>query len=210
MCSVVSGGCVPRFFLIALTSAIVVGGCGSGDNKSSDSNKLAIVGAWAQDCAEIDANHSSREFLEASSTTSTSFSRYYGDAACSTLAFYTNSVGQLSLTSSTYDSVSGADKLTIASTDFITEANSSSFCGSTDWIVDTPRDIAERECTYSLDGPTSISFEGAAANLHFFGSYKVDGDVLSFAATDDTRDGTSANNRAVTFKDQASYKYKRL
>ena len=157
-----------RFIIIALTLSFsfFVFSCSEEDDAVTDTDPL--IATWESDCM-IDPDQTTESYKErlvASSLTAGTFSRdVYPDTTCATLMMTVDLTASSIVgseitidsgeTVTEFDLIFTAASFTPKSATAVSDFNSTSMCGYTDWVLDVAKDVsAKLGLTQACGGPT--------------------------------------------------------
>jgi len=152
-------------------------------NTTSSYSTAELEGTWKSSCVSSGSRYKIRTFT-VSGTNVTEKWEYHSDSSCANDEYsYDSTYSSLSigdaLTFDTYGSSGGSGhKLTMTidtntytplSASDVTWNNSNSWCGETDWVLNTPQSIAGKTCG---------SYTKWNTNITIYGVYALDGSTL--------------------------------
>ena len=157
---------------------------GSDNSSSGDSSSTTeLEGTWTTSCVSSGSRYKIRT-LAVSGTNVTDKWEFHSDSSCANDAYrYDQTYSSLSIgdamTFDTYGSSGGsghklsmnidANTYTSLSASDLTWVNSNSWCGETDWVLNTAQSIAGKTCGSDLQWNTNITI---------YGLYLLDGNKL--------------------------------
>ncbi len=167
---------------------------------TSSSSTTELEGTWKSSCVSAGSSSYGIKTLTVSGTNVTDQWKYYSDSSCATSEYsYDSTYSSLSIGNEViFDSGKTGHKLTMTidtntytplSASDVTWNNSNSWCGETDWVLNTPQSIAGKTCG---------SYTKWNTNITIYGVYALDGSTLylglssgSYPSTVDITDNNS-------------------
>ena len=160
--------------------------CSDNSSSGDSSSTTELEGTWTTSCVSSGSRYRKRT-LTVSGTNWTDKSEYHTDSSCANDDYsYDSTFSSLSIGNAiTFDDGETGHKLTMTldtntytplSASNVTWSNDNSFCGYSDWVLNTPQSIAGKTCG---------SYTYFSKGITVYGVYKLDGSKLFFRASKD-------------------------
>ena len=193
------------YVLVITFLSFTIYSCAKKSDSSSSSSTTELEGTWVVSCYSS-GNYYKTKTIIVSGTGYVKKSEYHSDSSCSSdnytveYTFSSLSIGD-EMVFSSYGSSGGSGHKYTMTLSTMTETqlnsyevsfvNSISWCGYTDWVLDTPKSIAGKTCGTS----TKLS-----ANTSIYGMYILDGSKLFMELSSGSHPSSvySSNNDTLT------------
>ena len=202
------GNYIKNFYIILiLFFSFTIYSCAKKSDSSSSSSTTEIEGTWQTPCHASGSYYEIKK-LTVTGTNWTDTTEYHTDSSCATdYTKWSTTFGSLSigneLTFPSYGSSGGSGHdftltlseytYTVQNSSLVSSNNTNSYCGITDWVLNTAHDVAGKTC----EGSTLLSI--GTAN---YGLYLLDGSKLFWASSNSTYPSSVATGDNDTFTKQ--------
>ena len=167
------------YVLVIILLSFTIYSCAKKSDSSSSSSTTELEGTWVVSCYSSGSYYKTKT-ITVSGTGYVKKSEYHSDSSCSSdnytveSTFSSLSIGDAvefdsGKTGHNYTMTLGTLTETPLNSSEVSFVNSISWCGYTDWVLDTPKSIAGKTCG------TSTKW---SANTSIYGVYKLDGSKL--------------------------------
>ena len=167
------------YVLVITLLSFTIYSCAKKSDSSSSSSTTELEGTWKSSCVSSGSSYLIKT-LTVSGTNWTDKWEYHTDSSCANDKYsYDSTFSSLSIGNVvTFDEGETGHKLTMTidtntytslSASDVTWNNSNSWCGETDWVLNTPQSIAGKTCGSTAAWNTNITI---------YGLYMFDGNKL--------------------------------
>ena len=166
-------------FLLIIILSLILFGCGENE-ESDDSATTELEGTWETDCYQYSNSQYNKKTIVVSERNYTYTSEYYSSSKCATVedkwvytltslaigAEMTFSSGGSGHRFTTYHN---STKLEWQSASSVSWANTNSYCGISNWVINVAQDVSGKTCGSSTEWSSGITI---------YGLYLLDGTKL--------------------------------
>lgn len=151
--------------------AVSCGGSGGGGGGSSDN--LDLTGSWLASCEDNSGESSQLEWI-ISSSVATFRQTFFSSTGCNGSDRYevNNYNYSYETTSTSFIGTLTTFEITLTDATTVTNENIASYCGFTDWVIDTLKDVTGQNC----DGSTENAGDTSTADV------SLDGDTMTLSS----------------------------
>ena len=198
------------YIILILFFSFTIYSCAKKNDSSSSSSTTELEGTWQTPChlPEGESSYYRIKKLTVSGTNWADRNEYYSDSSCATdYTKWSTTFGSLSigneLTFPSYGSSGGSGHdftitlseytYTVQNSSLVSSNNTNSYCGITDWVLNTAHDVAGKTC----GGSTKQSIGTA-----YYGIYILDGSKLFWTLSSDAYNDSVPTGDNDTFTKQ--------
>ena len=197
------------YIILILFFSFTIYSCAKKDDSSSSSSTTELEGTWQTPCHLPEGSSYYRiKKLTVSGTNWTDTAEYHSDSSCATdYDLWTATWGSLSIGDAmvfdSYGSSGGSGAqftitlseytYTIYNSSLVSSNNTDSYCGITDWVLNTAHDVAGKTC-----GSSTLQSIGTA----YYGIYILDGSKLFWTLSSDAYNDSVPTGDNDTFTKQ--------
>ena len=166
-------------FLLIIILSLILFSCGEKE-ESDDSATTELEGTWVTDCYQYSNSQYNKKTIVVSGKNYTYTSEYYSSSKCATVedkwvsTMTSLAIGDAMTFSSggsghRFTSYHNSTKLEWQNAGSVSWANTNSYCGLTNWVINVAQDVSGKTCGSSTEWSSGITL---------YGLYLLDGTKL--------------------------------